>query len=138
MLEKEFFFVLLHASAHLPICPGSGSGFVSFLTDPDPTFIMQIRIRITVFFTLLWEVLPSRSRLFESRSRSRKNNRLQLNRSNHLFCKLVMKNSQVLSIKTTFVSYRSKKSKKLIKYFLNLVFKTFVLVVTTRNTIKSL
>ena len=49
MLEKEFFFVLLHASAHLPICPGSGSGFVSFLTDPDPTFIMQIRIRITVF-----------------------------------------------------------------------------------------
>ena len=50
MLEKEFFFVLLHASAHLPICPGSGSGFVSFLTDPDPTFIMQIRIRITVFF----------------------------------------------------------------------------------------
>ena len=57
MLEKEF-FVLLHASAHLPICPGSGSGFVSFLTDPDPdpTFIIQIRIRITGFLHALGSV----------------------------------------------------------------------------------
>ena len=28
------------------ICPGSGSEFVSLHTDPDPTFITQIRIRI--------------------------------------------------------------------------------------------
>ena len=29
------------------ICPGPRSGFVYLHTDPDPTFIIQIRIRIT-------------------------------------------------------------------------------------------
>ena len=45
----NFNYLPLLVSAHLPytVCPGSGSGFVSLHTDPDPTFIIQIRIRIT-------------------------------------------------------------------------------------------
>ena len=31
------------------ICPGSGSEFVSLHADPDPAFIIQIRIRITAY-----------------------------------------------------------------------------------------
>ena len=42
---KDWFNLL---SWHIPVCPGSG--FVYLHTDPvpDPTFIIQIRIRITV------------------------------------------------------------------------------------------